>query len=569
MLPGGGAMHLCDSVGKRKDIDYVCCLHEQACAFAAEAFAEYDNKLGCVLVTTGPGGTNALTGVAAAWIESAPVLVLSGQVKRADLMAGRAVRSMGPQEVDIISIARPITKFPVRVTEPLSIRRQLEEAVYWAMHGRKGPVWIDIPLDVQATEIQSEDLVGFTPPAGGNPSVDIKAEILDTLNEAARPVLYIGNGVRTSGQKDALRKIVSRLKVPVLLTWKAADLLAEDNPYYIGRPGGMGQRAANLVQQKADWMLILGARLDLPSIAFDAANFAPRAHKIMIDIEQGELAKLRSIDFPIQADLSDILPELENVLNQSSVPNFSGWLAEARALKDRFPVVLEEYWKRNDAVSTYVLIKVLADASSSDDVIVPGSSGPCSDILMQAWAVKDGQRILNAPGLGAMGTGLPATIGACLASGRRRTINVNGDGGFQLNIQELETVRRLGLPIKFFVLDNGGYASIVAMQNNHFKGRLVASDASSGLTLPSLERVAEAYGIPVTKVRAHSELRSAVKHVLGSDGPALCIVTTSITEATAPKCTAEIKPDGTVVSKPMHDMWPFLDPTELDEIMRA
>ena len=574
LLPGGGCMHLADSVGKRPEIDYICCLHEQGCAFAAEAYGEYTNQLGCALVTAGPGGTNALTGAACAWIESSPCLFISGQAKRPDLIRRQPlpVRSMGQQEVDITAMAAPITKYAVTVMEPGEIRFHLEKALWSATHGRKGPVWIDIPLDVQAAEIDPGELVSFTPSATDDadfgPAID---QALKALSTAKRPVIYAGNGVRTAAAVDAFRALVGQWGIPVLLTWKAADFLADDHPCYIGRPGGMGQRAANFTQQKADWILVLGARLDLPSVAFNHANLAPNAFKIFVDVDPAELAKFKTaVDLPVCADLHRFLPALAAAANRSQLPDFSMWRDYCRALVHRYPVVLPEYRTQADTpVSTYVLMDILSDLLDERDVFVPGSSGPCSDIFYQAFRVKFGQRILNAPGLGAMGTGLPGTIGAALASGGRRIININGEGGFQLNIQELETVKRLNLPIKFFVLDNGGYRSIVAMQRGHFHGRLVGSEASSRLSLPDTGRVAEAYGVPALYVDSHAQLEAVLRETLSRPGPVVCVVKTSVDEKTAPKVTSEVRPDGSMVSKPMEDMWPFLDRDEFRSVMEA
>lgn len=572
LLPGGACMHLCDSVGQRPELDYVCCLHEQGCAFAAEAYGEYANKIGVCLVTAGPGGTNALTGTAGAWIESSPVLFISGQAKRADLMGESGVRSMGQQEVDIISMARPITKYAARLLDPLDVRFELERAVYLATTGRKGPVWIDIPLDVQAADVAVSHLRPFTPvttaPAELKSALD---EAFSALARAKRPVVYAGNGVRTAGQEECFRRFVELCPIPVLLSWKASDFLSDDHQNYVGRPGAMGQRAANFAQQKADWILVLGARLDLPSVAFNHRNFAPNAYKVFVDIDEAELKKFKtSIDLPIQADLAAFMPALCAFISGRSLPDFTPWSEFCRDLKHRFPVILPEYrCATTSFVSTYFLMDVLSDCLTKDDVIVPGSSGPCSDIFYQAFRVKEGQRILNAPGLGAMGTGLPATIGAALAAGGRRVVNINGEGGFQLNIQELETVRRLRLPVKYLVLDNGGYRSIVAMQRSHFSGRLVASEASSRLTLPDTGRIAEAYGIPTLNVHSHDALEAALRQTLIQPGPVVCVIKTSVDEKTAPKVTSEIQPDGTIISKPMEDMWPFLDRTEFDTIMRA
>lgn len=574
LLPGGGCMHLADSVGKRPELDYVCCLHEQGCAFAAEAYGEFTNEFGCALVTAGPGGTNAVTGVACAWIESSPCLFISGQAKRVDLISSRpqAVRSMGQQEVDIVSVVNPITKYAVTILDPLTIRAHLEQALWRATHGRKGPVWIDIPLDVQAAQIDPAQLPGWLPPAPERP--DLSKEItaaLAGLMVAKRPVIYAGNGVRTAGALGAFRKLVAAMGVPVLTTWKACDFLPDDHPNYIGRPGGMGQRAANFTQQKADWFLVLGARLDLPSVAFSHAGFAPNAFKVFVDTDAAELAKFKPApQVAIHADLANFLPSFLHELEARRIPEFSEWLQICRSWVTRFPVVLPSYWTEPKGyVSTYALMDVLSDAAAEGDVLVPGSSGPCSDIFFQAFRVKKNQRILNAPGLGAMGTGLPGTIGACLASGRKRVINVNGEGGFQLNIQELETVRRLALPIKYFVLDNNGYRSIVAMQRNHFQGRLVGSDPDSRLTLPDTRAVAAAYGIPVLYVESHDALRATVAQTLAAPGPVVCVVKSSANETTAPRVTSEIRPDGTIISKPMEDMAPFLDRDEFAAIMAS
>jgi thiamine pyrophosphate-dependent acetolactate synthase large subunit-like protein len=631
LLPGGGSMHLVDSAGRNHDFQFVCCLHEQACAFAAEAYAEFTQGLGAALVTTGPGGTNSVTGVAAAWMESASCVFISGQVKRADRIADRGVRTMGPQEVDIISIVQPITKYAVAVLDPETIRYHLEKAVYLATHGRRGPVWLDIPLDVQSSIVDETRLQGFAPdpPVVSDELRQQVSAAIDLLNQAQRPVLFLGNGARAAEKSGELRKLIDHLEIPVLLTWKIADLLAEDDPYYAGRPGGMGQRGANFTQQNADCLMVIGARLDLPQTAFSHRNFARAATKILVDVDPAEIGKMQMpIDVPVCADAAAFVHEFLEQSGRLTPRNRSCWLRRVKEWQTRYPVVLPEYWAyahsglsahsrrgagsgsqadsglntdggpqagsgpstaggsqlnsgththsghRADSeadrrqktivcptattVNTYVLMDVLSDELTTDDVLVPGSSGPCSDIFMQAFRVKPGQRIVNAPGLGAMGTGLPGSLGACLASGRRRTVCVNGDGGFQLNIQDLETVRRLNLPIKYFVLCNGAYASIMTTQRNYFQGRYVASDPSSALTLPDIVKVAAAYGIRTAEIHSHGDLRSGVREVLSQDGPVVCAVSVSAEQATAPRVTSAVRPDGTLVSKPMEDMWPFL-----------
>jgi acetolactate synthase I/II/III large subunit len=569
MLTGGGCMHLTDSVGRNTQVEYICCLHEQACAFAAEAYAEHTNGLGVALVTTGPGGTNTVTGVAAAWLESASCLFISGQAKCADLIGSSGVRSMGQQEVDIVSIVRPITKYAKTILEPQSIRYELEKAVYMATHGRRGPVWIDIPLDVQAAAIDENNLPGFDPvselPASEPHRLrEQVSQAIDLLNRSERPVLFLGNGARSAHVRGLVDKLIKNLRIPVMVTWKIIDAIPEDCEFFAGRPGAVGQRGANFTQQNSDCMLIVGARLDRPQTAFSYQNFARAATKVLVDIDPAEIAKFdMRIDVPVCADAGDFIAEFLRQSDKLVKKDRSCWLKRTKEWQKKYPVVLPEYWDKADGVvSTYVLVDVLSEILNPDDLIVPGSSGPCSEVFMQTFRVKSGQRIVNSNSLGAMGTGLPASIGACLASGRKRTICVNGDGGFQLNVQELETVRRLNLPIKFFVLCNGGYASIMGTQQNYFQGRFTGSEPSSHLTLPDIIRVADAYGITTARLHNHSDIRNQVRAVLSAPGPMVCAVDVSPNERTLPRVTSTVRPDGSIVSKPMEDMSPFLSREE-------
>jgi acetolactate synthase-1/2/3 large subunit len=571
LIPGGGNMHLTNSLSNVKDIKPVACLHEQGCSFAAESYGEYNNSLGVALVTSGPGGTNCVTGVAAAWIESSPTLFISGQAKRADLILASGVRSMGQQEVDIVSIVKPITKYAVTVMEPESIRYHLEKAVYLAKSGRPGPVWIDMPLDVQSAVINEKSLAGFTPAAASESTAsEIKQKVrqtVDLIKLSKRPVFLIGNGVRISGAADEFRKLLESLHIPVLLTWKAADILSENHPLYAGRPGGIGQRFANFTQQNADCIIIIGARLDLPSLAFDHKNFARGAKKIVVDIDLCEISKFQfKINVAVHGQAVDFINELSAQSHSLQDYDCSPWLKRVKEWQKKYPVILPEYWDNKDYASTYVLMGVLSELLSEDDLIVPGSAGSCSDILMQAFKVKAGQRVLNAPGLGAMGTGIPGSIGACLASGCRRTICINGDGGFFLNIQELEVAKRLNLPIKYFVLNNNGYGSIVLSQSAHFK-KLVAANPDSGFTLPDVKTVAEAFGIKTMQISKNDQLRNVIKDVVKTAGPVVCEVMVNPQEKTIPRVTSKITPDGNIVSNPMEDMSPLLGREELKENM--
>ena len=564
-VTGGGAMHLNDSLGQCQEIEYICTLHEQAAAMAAESYAKIANAIGVCLVTTGPGGTNALTGVAGAWLDSTPMLVISGQVKRADLKGSTGVRQMGVQEVDVVAMATPITKYAVTVLEPNDIRFHMEQAVHMARTGRPGPVWVDIPLDVQGAMIDESALRPFTPAILGQSEIIAHHELaaavgrtITLLNADERPVLFIGNGVRLANARAEMRTLVERLGIPVLTTWPAHDMVPDDHPLMIGRPGPVAPRGANFALQNSDFLLSLGARLDLVVTGYAPQNFARAAQKVMVDIDAAELRKMNgTIQLPVCADAKAYILELLRQLGDVRPRNRASWDARCRAWKTKYPVVLPEYRGLDTGVSTYVLAEAISHASAADDVIVSGSSGAGIEIFCLAATLKEGQRIFLTTALGAMGNGVPGVIGACLAHGRRRTITVDGDGGLQLNIQELETIRRLDLPIKLFVLNNDGYASIRTSQSRYF-GRLAGADDSSGVTLPPLDGVAKAYGLPYARIDHDGGLTERVRALLDAPGPCVIEVRTPREEPRAPSLSSMRKPDGSMVSKPLEDLWPFL-----------
>jgi acetolactate synthase-1/2/3 large subunit len=564
LLPGGGCMHLVDSLGKCRDLEYVCCLHEQAAAIAAEAYGQYTNNLGVALVTTGPGGTNAITGVAGAWIDSTPVLMISGQVKRSDMIHDAGVRQMGVQEVDIVSLIKPITKYAVTVIEPSSIKFHLEKAVYLAKNERPGPVWLDIPLDVQAAMIKENNLEGFVPPISifrrdEENLASLVGKATQLLNNSERPVILAGNGIRLSRAIDDFLELIEYLEIPVLTTWKAMDLLPENHELFFGRPGSVGQRGANFIQQNADFIITIGARLDLPQVGYSYENFARGARKVIVDIDTNEIKKIKThIDIPVCTAAKEFIREFVKNRSNIKAKDRSQWISKCKEWKSKYLVILQEYQMQKEYVNTYVLVDVLSELMTENDILVPGSSGSCSEITMQAFRVKKGQRILNTLGLGAMGFGLPAAIGACLAGEKRRTITIIGDGGLQLNIQELETVARLNLPLKIFILNNNGYASIRNTQRNYFEGRLVCCDPSSGLTFPDTRKIASAYGIKNTRISNYRKFKERLNCVLNSQGTVICEVMVDPFLITAPRLSSEVLPDGSIVSKPLEDLWPFL-----------
>ncbi len=573
-LTGGGAMHLNDSLGT-SGIEYICVNHEQAAAFAAESYGKFTGDIGVCLVTTGPGGTNAMTGVAAAWVDSTPMLVLSGQVKRADLVGTSGVRQMGVQEIDVVAMARPITKLALTVLEPNDIRYHLESALWLARSGRPGPVWLDIPIDVQGAMIDESSLRGFTPPAesaeGRTPHGEIVASVtrtLDALERSERPVVLVGNGVRLGGARAAMRALIERLGVPVLTTWLAHDLVPDDHPLMMGRPGPVAPRGANFTLQNSDWLLTLGVRLGTVVTGYSAQNYARAAFKTMVDIDPAEVRKLgATIQEPVCADVGEYIAEMHRQLDaREAIAPRRAWHDRCIAWKEKYPVILPEYRHRDDGVSTYVLAEAIAEASAPGQLIVSGSSGAGIEVFCLALTLKEGQRLYLSPALGSMGNAIPAVIGGCIANDRKTTITVDGDGGFQLNVQELEVARRLDLPVKLFVLNNDGYASIRTSQSRYF-GRLAGADSTSGVTLPPLDGIARAYGVGYARIENDRELAAQVRAILDAPGPCVIEVITPRDEPRAPSLSSVRRPDGSMVSRPLEDLWPFLPREEFLENM--
>lgn len=599
LVTGGGAMHLNDALARSSELTFVCNHHEQASAIAAENYSKVTNNLGVALVTTGPGGTNAITGVTGAWLDSTPMLVLSGQVKRADRMyradgTPLGVRQRGSQEVDIVSVVKPITKYAATITEPESIRYHLEKAIHLARTGRPGPVWIDIPIDVQAAPVDPKSMRGFIPsdipqPASIIPSASLAAKVQDVLHRlmsAERPFIFAGNGVRVSGAASAFEKLVRQLNVPVGLTWMAMDLLDDTDPLFVGRPGTVASRAANFALQNADFVLVIGARLDPPLMGWDPHQFARGAYKVVVDIDPAELRKLEgAINDPICADARCFIEILLEQASSSPKAKTNGnnndisiarsaWLQRCHDWKARYPLVLPEH-RAPGLVSIYHLAEVIGELAGPDDRVVSGSSGSGIEVFLLAYRARKGRRVFHTAGLGAMGFAVPASIGVCLGSGGNTTICVDGDGGFQFNIQELATIAHLQLPIKFFILNNAGYASIRASQTNFFGGPNIGCDDKTGVCLPDYEKVARAYGLKTAVIKGQfesqfdedSDLRDAVRRVLQTPGPVVCDVHVIPDEIRAPRVTSIQRPDGSFLSKPLEDLWPFLDRDEFAQNM--
>lgn len=566
MLPGGGAMHLDDSIG-RSNIAYTCFLHEQAAAIAAEAYGQHTNTPGLVLVTSGPGATNAITGVTAGWIDSTPMIVLSGQSKRADLVGDKGVRQIGSQEVQIVPMIRPITKYAVQVLEPSEIKYHLEKAYYEATTGRSGPVWLDIPLDVQACMLDEKALTGYN--VEKETEVCIEETVnrtLELLRTSEKPLLLAGNGIKLAGAAKELYELMEKLHIPTETTWKTIDLLGEDNPLYVGHPGIMGDRGANLIVQNADFILSIGCRLDTSITAFNDRNFGKCAKKVIVDIDANEIARMDMDKEAIavcdakvflRALLEAVGKDSKVISQQTASTSKLEWIAYCHEIREKKPIVTVAHKNVEGYVSAYYFIGELCKLLREDDVIVPESSGGAGEITYQAFKLKMGQKMKNAAGLGSMGFGLPYAIGSCIANNRRRTILINGDGAFQLNIQELETLHRLELPVKIFIWNNGGYASIRSMQRNNFEGRYVASDPKSGLTMPNVSKIAAAYGFKTYCISTNAELDEMLPRIMKDDEPMLCELMVLPEETVSPRVKAIVGPNGQMTSGPLEKMWPY------------
>lgn len=568
LVTGGGAMYLNDALGREPRIQWLCNLHEQACAIAAEAYARTAGIPAVVCVTSGPGGTNAVTGVTGAWLDSIPMIVISGQIKTETMLSTYPelrLRQLGDQEINIVDIVRPITKYAAEVKDPQTIRYHLERACYLAMTGRPGPVWLDIPLDIQAAEISPDALSGYD--AGEEPLPELNpADVIGTLSrlrEAKRPVLIAGSGIISAGARELFRSIVRQWQIPVLTALSGIDLLPSDFPYFFGRPGILGARAANFILQNADLLLVIGTRMNIRQIGYDCKNVARAAYRIMVDIDSAELSKPTfRVDHKIHADAGDFLRALEG----SGLPPKEDWLAYCRRLRKQYPPVLPEHRNRTDYVSSYVFPELLARFMKPESIIVTGN-GTAYTSTFQAFPVREGDRVIANVAYAAMGYDLPAAIGAAVAAPDRDVLCITGDGSIQMNLQELQTIVSRKLPVKIFLYNNAGYLSIKLTQNSFFGGHFIGSTADTGVVLPDMRKIAAAYGFHTRLLRTNEEAERLLPEILAEPGPVLCEVMTDPMEQLGPKAASVRLPDGRIVSRPLEDLAPFLPDEELESNM--
>lgn len=559
LIPGGGCIHLVDSLGK-SNIKPICNLHEQASGISAEAYSQYTNNIGVALVTTGPGGTNIVTPIASAWLDSLPMLVLVGQVQRKDMKSNKGVRQLGFQEINLSNITSSITKFSHCVKQPDEIPYYLEKALYLAKNGRPGPVVLEIPLDVQSSVIDLDISPVYTPPVDDKTNLQV-SKIIEAINASKRPIILAGNGVRLSGALDKFKLFIEKTKIPTLLTWKALDFLEEDHELYVGRPGGVASRGANFNQQNSDLIICLGARLDHGQLAYQSKFFAREAKKIIVDIDNAEIDKLGlNVDFSINNGCEVFLQSMLDNIDKIKI-NTEDWLKFCKDLYKKYPICLDSYYEQKDYVNNYVFIEELSKTLPENSLVVPGSSGACSEVTMQALKIKQGTRVFNSEGLGSMGFGVPAAIGACLASSHK-TICIDGDGGFFMNFQELELIKRYNLPIILFILNNNGYGSIKSTQKNHFNNFLVASDPESGLTLPSISKTAKLFDIDYKLISNNKELISELSDILKHNSSMIVELMIDPNHMTLPKASVYKTKDGLFATRPMEELQPFLPEEE-------
>ena len=572
MITGGGAMHLNDSIGRNPSLECVFHHHEQACAIAAEGYSRVTGGLAVVNVTTGPGGLNTLTGVMGQWTDSVPVLYVSGQVKFETTIQSHPslkLRQLGDQEVDIISVVKPLTKFACSVRNPREIGKAIDRAIAIALSGRPGPVWVDVPMDVQGALVDESELEMYDQEdmeGSGDEIVSLLSKASELILRAERPVIVAGHGIRIAKAISEFFDLLSVMKVPVLSTFNGYDIIASDHPLFAGRIGTIGTRSGNFALQNSDLIISIGSRNNIRQVSYNWEFFGRLAKKIVVDIDPDELAKRTVVpDIPICGDAREFISGLLSDFKGKKLPDWSRWIDWCIARRDRYPVTAEKQ-VQTDRVNPYLFIDALTRTMEEGDIAVAGNGTACV-AFFQAGMVKKGQRVFWNSGCASMGYDLPAAIGACIGSNNRKTICIAGDGSLQMNIQELQTVAHRGLPIKIFVLNNGGYISIKQTQKNFFGLPYIGCDDSSGVSFPDLSKIAGAYGIGYMRIDSHDRIEKNIQSVLGDDGPCLCEVLLERDYIFSPKLSSEKKPDGRIISKPLEDMYPFLDRKEFAENM--
>lgn len=573
-VPGGGAMHLNVSFGHQEGLTNIFVQHEQSAAIAAEGYFRTNNELPMVCCTTGPGGTNTLTGVLGAWLDSIPMLVISGQVRYATTAraAGIPVRAMGDQEYDITPMVAHMTKYAEMIIDPKTVKYHLQKALYLATHGRPGPVWLDVPLDVQGGYIDTDEFIEFDPCKleEVDPPVTTEEQIaivLQKIKDAKRPVLNVGNGIHIANCVDLMRKVAEKLNIPVAVAYDSTDLMPMEHPLYVGQPGLIGDRAGNWAVQNADLVLSVGCRLSCRQVGYNVHSWAREAFVIMVDIDKYELQKPSiHVELPIQADAKDFLEKLDAALPQALSPH-EEWLNICREWKKNYPVVTKKQHEAEGLANAYCFLDTISRLAPEDQTIVLGNG--TVEACLHAIYIKEATRLICNSGAASMGYDLPAAIGACFALGKKQVLCLSGDGSIQMNLQELQTIVFHKLPIKIFVVNNQGYHSMRQTEGNLFPEytKVGVGPESGDLSFPEMKKIAGAYGIPYFTASSNQELPAAIEATLATEGYAMCEIYVDINQKFEPKSATKRLPDGTLVSPPLEDLAPFLPREELEKIM--
>lgn len=567
LVTGGGAMHLNDSIGHTEGLTYICNHHEQASAIAQEGYFRASGKMCVTNVTTGPGGTNAITGVLGQYLDSIPAIYISGQIKTVtykNTYPELPLRQLGDQEADIVAVVTPITKYAKTVTNPTEILYELDKAMYLAMNGRPGPVWLDIPLDVQAAMIDEATLRAFDPAEletrWDHETIDKQLDdVLTKLQSAKSPVIYVGNGVRLAEREKQFIALAERLDIPVVTAISGSDIIWYNHPLCFGKPGICGDRIGNIMTQNSDLLIILGTRLSLRQLSYAYDLFAPKAYKVMVDIDEAEMHKpTLKIDLPIHADLRHVIDALLKK-TEGKKYSFEAWKQWGRTIESKLPTLFADNPDMPGYTNSYKFGDELFKQMNAGDVVVTGN-GTAYTCTYQAMKVKEGVRVFANQGCAAMGYDLPAAIGAVTANENGRTVLVTGDGSLQMNIQELQTLLTYKMPLKIFVLENEGYLAIKTTQKAFFGGKFTGSNPASGVICPNLEKITAAYGIPYLSVSENGEkLQQTIAHTLATDGPVICEVHMHPEQTLFPKsATMMDKKTGKMSSAPLEKMAPFV-----------
>jgi acetolactate synthase-1/2/3 large subunit len=572
MVSGGGTMHLTDAIVKHKKMNYICSQNEQATSMEAEGYSRANENFGVAIVSSGPAATNAITGVVGAWMDSTPCMVISGQSKISQTIYKSGIkklRQFGSQEINIVPMIDAVTKYSCVIDDPNKIKYHLEKAVYYSKEGRPGPVWLDIPLDIQGALIDPGKLKGFS-------GKEIKEKIriskqnlgslFKLLKKSKRPVMVAGNGIKLSKAQKEFIKFVEFLNIPVVTPRLGIGLMETDHKLHIGRIGNKGDRPGNLAIQNADLLLCVGTRLSINATGHDYKNFAKNAKIVVVDIDKYEHEKHTiAVDKFIHCDAGVFLSSLLNLLRQNKFKYSDTWLKICRNWKKKYPVVLPSY-KNQKVINTYYFTDVLSKNLNSDDVIVI-DSGSSSYVVSQAIKIKKGQKFIASGGLGSMGYALPASIGASAARGKKRVICITGDGSLHFNAQELQTAAHNRLPIKIFIFNNNSYSSIYNTQHNFFGSRYIGVDKNSGVSLPNILKTGELYGVKGMSIKKNNDIEKKIKEALAYDGPVICDVVCDKKQLIIPTVHSVKNKDGTFTSRPLEDMFPFLSREELQSNM--